>query len=472
MLAGSLRFGAAALINLCVLTIPLSAQSPSPAMSFAERRAAFEQALQLRQAGRHQEALTALIKAGNAGERRAAALAAIAFEEGLGARAAAETAAQWHLVAATGSLTATVPVQVEWLGDGAIRYHVKPDHQRVTFRADGSWTRELLHERILVKDGADGLAGHDSTQYTIHEDASGTVTVTDWRGGWWSLTAPSPEDRLTRDEGAGDLTFRDDLRQTVTIRLNGRRTIASDSGNIRRRELDAGGRLIGVYDAAGKAPNQYQHDYRGTAEPVMTRFINPQGALWGMTPLAGDGQRWTLLNSDTPSKPVTMDVGIRLNRANSVVTQDGLVRRIDLGDGARVDERRRQEPGGAWITEKTVGTRDKPAAVGYALVTHARGAVLKQELKSGAGHFVRGGDGRDHAASSWWVMDKSDQRKPGTAWVGDIYIDDNGTLIKRGYVSEPDPGRPGDIRARRDGRGQRILEAVTYVFTSGESEQH
>jgi hypothetical protein len=472
MLAGSLRFGAAALINLCVLTIPLSAQSPSPAMSFAERRAAFEQALQLRQAGRHQEGLTALIKAGNAGERRAAALAAIAFEEGLGARAAAETAAQWHLVAATGSLTANVPVQVEWLGDGAIRYHVKPDHQRVTFRADGSWTRELLHERILVKDGADGLAGHDSTQYTIHEDASGTVTVTDWRGGWWSLTAPSPEDRLTRDERAGDLTFRDDLRQTVTIRLNGRRTIASDSGNIRRRELDAGGRLISVYDAAGKAPNQYQHDYRGTAEPVMTRFINPQGALWGMTPLAGDGQRWTLLNSDTPSKPVTMDVGIRLNRANSLVTQDGLVRRIDLGDGARVDERRRQEPGGAWTTEKAVGTRDKPAAVGYALVTHARGAVLKQELKSGAGHFVRGGDGRDHAASSWWVMDKSGQRKPGTAWVGDIYIDDNGTLIKRGYVSEPDPGRPGDIRARRDGRGQRILEAVTYVFTSGESEQH
>ena len=91
----------------------------------------------------------------------------------------------------------------------------------------------------------------------------------------------------------------------MTIRLNGRRTIASDSGNVRRQELDAGGRLIGIYNPAGKATNQYQHDYRGTAEPVMTRFINPQGPLWGLTPLAGDGQRWTLLNSDTPSKPVT-----------------------------------------------------------------------------------------------------------------------------------------------------------------------
>jgi len=149
MLAGSLRFGAAALITLCVLAIPLSAQSPPPAMSIAERRAAFERALQLRQAGRHPEALTALINAGNEGERRAAALVAIAFEEGLGAPAAAQTAAKWHLVAATGHLTANVPVQIEWLGDGAIRYHVIPDHQRVTFRADGSWTRELVHERIL-----------------------------------------------------------------------------------------------------------------------------------------------------------------------------------------------------------------------------------------------------------------------------------------------------------------------------------
>ena len=95
------------------------------------------------------------------------------------------------------------------------------------------------------------------------------------------------------------------------------------------------------------------------------------------------GQRWTLLNSDTPSKPVTMDVGMRLNRVNSLVIHDRLNRRIEVGDGTQVDEVRRQEPGGVWITEKKVGTREKPGAA-YALVTHERGAVLKQELKAGA----------------------------------------------------------------------------------------
>ncbi len=190
--------------------------------------------------------------------------------------------------------------------------------------------------------------------------------------------------------------------------------------------------------------------------------------LWGMTPLPGGGQRWTLLNGDDPSKVVTMDVGIRLNRANSVVIQDRQVRRIEADDGTVVDENRRQDAGGVWITEKKVGSGGKTA---YALVTHERGTVLKQELKSNAGHFVRGGDGKDFGAASWWEVDAAGQRKPGTAWAGDIFIDDDGNLIKQGYVSEPDPGRPGDVRARRDGRGARIVETVTSIFTSGESEQ-
>lgn len=89
-LASSLRFGAAASIILGAVAVPLSAQNAPPAMSVAERKAAFEQALQLRQASRYPEALTALMKAGNAGERRAAAWVAMAFEEGVGATARPE----------------------------------------------------------------------------------------------------------------------------------------------------------------------------------------------------------------------------------------------------------------------------------------------------------------------------------------------------------------------------------------------
>jgi len=469
--AHSLRLGVAAVAASLVLVVPLSAQNPAPAMSPADRRAAFEQGLHLRQASRYSEALTVLLKAGNAGDRRAAAFVAVALEEGLGATADPENAARWHLVAATGSLTRNVPIQIEWLGDGAIRYLVKPNHQRVTFRADGSWTRELLHERIVVKDGGDRLEGQDSTEYVITEEPSGNVTVTDWRGGWWSLTAPSPEDRIARDERTGDVTLVDDARQTVTIRPDGRRTITSDRGNVRRLDLDAGGRLVAIYDAAGKSTNRYQHDYRGMDDPVMSRFINPKGALWGMTPLSGGGQRWTLLNGDKPSEPVTMDVGIRLNRANSIVTQDRQIRRIDTGDGTRVDENRRPEAGGVWVTEKKVGASAKPGNAAYTLLTYERGAVVKQELKSGPRQLVRGGDGEDFGSASWWEVDGSGKRKPGSAWAGEIFIDDNGTLIKQGYVSEPDPGRPGDVRARRDGRRARLVEAVLSVFTSGESEQ-
>ena len=460
------RLGAAAVAASLVLVVPLSAQNP-PALSPVARRAAFEEGRQLRQAARYPEALAALLKAGNAGDRRAAAFVAIALEEGLGTPAHAENAARWHLIAATGYLTPNVPIQIEWLGDGAIRYHVKPNHQRVTFRGDGSWTRELLQERTVVKNGGDGLEGRDSAEYVLTEDAAGNVTVTDWRGGWWGLNAPSPPDRLTRDAKTGDVTFVDDLKQTITIRPDGRRTIVAQTGKRRRLELDAGGRLVGVYGADGKATNRYQHDYRGMDDPVMTRFDSSKG-LWGMTPLPGGGQRWTLLNGDDPSKVVTMDVGIRLNRANSVVIQDRQVRRIEADDGAVVDENRRQDAGGVWITEKKVGSGGKTA---YALVTHERGTVLKQELKSNAGHFVRGGDGKDFGAASWWEVDDAGQRKAGKAWAGDIFIDADGNIIKQGYVSEPDPGRPGDVRARRDGRGARVVETVTSIFTSGESEQ-
>jgi YD repeat-containing protein len=439
-------------------------------MSVAERRAALQQALQLRNASRYPEALTALMKAGNAGERRAAVLAAVAFEEGVGTNANADSAALWHLVAGTGSLTRDLPMRIEWLGDGAIRYHVNPNHQRVTFRADGSWTRELLHERIHVKDGADALEGRDSPQYVITEDAAGDVTVTDWRGGWWSLRASAPEDRLQRDERTGDLTFVDDLKKTVTLHMNGRRTIVNDSGgNVRRWALDAGGRLIGTYDAAGKATSQYQHAYRGEAEPAMVRFINPKGEVWGLTPLDGGRQRWTLLNGDKPEILVKMDLdSIKINRANSYVVHDRNTRRILATDGTQVDETRRQEAGGGWVTEKKVGDGSRTA---YTLVTYERGSVYKQELKSGAGHFVRGGDGGDYRIASWWAMDKSGKRQPGRVSVGDIFIDDNGTLIKRNYLSEPDPDRPGDVRARKDGRGNRIVDEVTYIFTSGETEQ-
>ncbi|HEY7252765.1 MAG TPA: hypothetical protein VIG37_19865 [Methylomirabilota bacterium] len=450
-----------------LLAVPLFAQNPPPALSPAERRAAFEQGVQLRQASRYPEALSALLKAGKAGDRRAAAFVAVALEEGLGTPVDLENAARWHLIAATGYLTPNVPIQIERLRDGAIRYHVKPNHQRVTVRADGGWTRELLQERVVVKNGGDGLEGRDSVAYVVTEESGGAVTVTDWRGGWWGLSAASPEDRLTRDERTGDVTFVDDVQRMVTIRQDGRRTIAAQTGKRRRLELDAGGRLVGIYAADGKATNRYQHDYRGMDDPVMTRFDSSKG-LWGMTPLPGGGQRWTLLNGDDPSKVVTMDVGIRLNRANSVVIQDRQVRRIEADDGTVVDENRRQDAGGVWITEKKVGSGGKTA---YSLVTHERGTVLKQELRSNAGHFVRGGDGKDFGAASWWEVDAAGQRKPGKAWAGDIFIDDDGAIIKQGYVSEPDPDRPGDVRARRDGRGARVVEVVTSIFTSGESEQ-
>lgn len=99
---------------------------------------------------------------------------AVALEEGLGTAANPENAARWHLIAATGYLTPNVPIRIEWLGEGAIRYDVPPNHQRVTVRADGSWTRELLHERIVVKDGGDGPEGEEAPQCVVTEDTSPT----------------------------------------------------------------------------------------------------------------------------------------------------------------------------------------------------------------------------------------------------------------------------------------------------------
>jgi hypothetical protein len=53
--------------------------------------------------------------------------------------------------------------------------------------------------------------------------------------------------------------------------------------------------------------------------------------------------------------------------------EDRQKRHIDTGDGTKIDESRRQESGGVWVTEKKVGSGDK---VPYALLTYERGAVL------------------------------------------------------------------------------------------------
>jgi hypothetical protein len=52
-----------------------------------------------------------------------------------------------------------------------------------------------------------------------------------------------------------------------------------------------------------------------------------------------------------------------------------------------------------------------------------------------------------------------------------MFIDDNGTLIKRGFASEHDPSRPGIVRARQNAQGEPIVEEVAYIYTSGETEQ-
>jgi hypothetical protein len=473
-LARPIGLRALALVALLGCSAQAIAQTAAQVLSVAERKAAFDEALRHRQAGNHRDALQAFAKAANAGDRRAAAWAAIAHEEGAGtvgpADGLATVAAQWHIMAATGGLFRSIPAHLEWLGNGAIRYHVKPDHHRVTIRADGSWTRELLRERMGFKDGAQTPESEDALEYAIHEDADGNVTVADWRGNWWSLDAATAEDRLTRDANSGDLTFIDDLKRTVTLRQNGRRTVKLEIQDAHRWEMDLGGRLVGIYNTKGEASSQYQHDYRGTADPILTRYIGVGHALWGMTLLDSGKQRWTLLNSDNPSKPVHMDVGISMNRANSLVFEDPIRRRIDTGDGTVVEEIRRQDPNGVSVIEKKVGDRQKKTA--YTLFTHQRGgATFKQELKSGAGLFVRGGDGSDYRFAPWWETDASGQRKPGKSWAGDIFIDDNGTLIKRGFVSDLDPSRPGLVRARQDAQGKPITDDITYIYTSGESEQ-
>src|SRR5262249_29139011 len=139
-------------------------------------------------------------------------------------------------------------------------------------------------------------------------------------------------------------------------------------------------------------------------------------------------------------------------------------------DGTEIDQKQSYDFGtDTWATDLVVSKRSDGTEY-YRLITHeTNGRRIKEEFRFGGNRIVRRQDG------FWEKFNDKGEALPEPVWAGDILIDENGIVVKRIYLTEPDVNSPNGlkIRTETDGNGRTVpmVKYVLYDLPNNEQEE-
>lgn len=371
--------------------------------------------------------------------------------------------------------------QIQRIGADTVRTTYPADYRVFTDRSDGSWMHELKGERIYLTQDLK-LEAVEVPGYIIRRDVRGSVDVTDPHGDRFSVDSPLESNRLTIDPKTGDLTFFDRHDDKVTLHSGGNRTLAYKKGLGPTAKFDAGGRMYRTYNLSGEFLDQRAYTRGPNDRYYLSKFEDKERAVWELMLLANGGQKWSLMNGAN-GLTVSLDATtIAMTRQNSFALTFDDHREIRTLNGTYISQAQVIRPNGDREAEVKVGVGSLEKPVYRLLTTYNRqGQLIRQELKSKAGRFVRGDDGVDIKKSPFREVDNKGQKIPGTStWLGFIAVDEEGTLIKYSFAPSDGgeaPSGNGTVSnvkyaASEDAESSRPFVPNTYyLFTDGESEQ-
>lgn len=331
------------------------------------------------------------------------------------------------------------------------------DNQRTVYNSDGTYTRELLTERTEVSSDLK-MTPIREAEYTIRTNPSGHVTVIDNNTGRSYSSAVEGANRLSVDDN-GDMSFKDGNGRTITIGNDGSRTIVDSDGNSLR--TDAGGRMLQQKDKDGKIVASYNYTQEGD-KVQLTSFENSSG-FWKMNKLPDGRQHWELANGENGGTISLEADKIYMNRDNSMVIERGNTRTVRKLDGTEINSVTTDGANGEKETTVTVGTREGDTfSSAYTVKTQLdrNGKVIGQELISNTEHAKLQSDGT-------WVSTKANGEV--STWVGQLYVDDSGSLKKITFESVKDQN--GKLVAKLDANGQQRVSDTLELRTDGTSTQ-
>jgi hypothetical protein len=330
---------------------------------------------------------------------------------------------------------------VSLVGAEAMRFRDETNTQIRTFYGDGSEMLHLFTWRPRLSPGLSFLTQPfelvEEPVYTIRRTAAGLVTIIDHQDGQ-VYRSDSLDARSGVTVEGRDVSFTDRHQTKVTIARDGVRTFVYPNGG--RTMTDEGG----VVESRG--PDQqrldaYRHIFPG-GSAVLDQFADRE-FLWKMSVTRAGTQDWELQNGADGKHMKLQADHIRMNDQNGLVINNGNIRTTKTRDGTTIEQTRSFDFATRTNITEIVVSLTETGQEAYRLVTHeADGVQLKEELRGGKTRSARRADG------FWHQVNDKDEAIPGTAWAGDVRIDENGVLIRRAYATEPDPGSPNGVWIR------------------------